>query len=127
MNMNSYVEKKGMVVANDTDKLYQYLKILGDKSKYSIVKNLMDGEICVCDLAEHIGMEQTLMSHHLRTLRAAGLVRSRKVGKWIHYSLDKDAMNEVNVLLQAFLSEKNISDKTCDSHDICCQVTKEEL
>ena len=116
-----------MVVANDTDKLYQYLKILGDKSKYTIVKNLMDGEICVCDLAEQIGMEQTLMSHHLRTLRAAGLVRSRKVGKWIHYSLDKETTNEIGVLVQAFLSESNISDKACDSHGICCQTNQDEL
>lgn len=87
----------------------------------------MNGEICVCDLAEQIGMKQALMSHHLRTLRAVGLGQSRKDGKWIHYSLNKDATNEVSELVQAFLSEGNNSDKTCNLHGICCQINHEEL
>ncbi len=97
-------------------------KILSDDSKYRIVKHLMNGEECVCDIAKDLNLEQSLVSHHLKKLREAGVITDRKVGSWIHCSLSKDFMEEFQGLFEKELSTTKISDKQCNSHDVCCQV-----
>jgi len=81
--------------------------------------HLTKGEVCVCVLSEELGLEQTLVSHHLQTLRDAGLIRDRKVGKWVHCSLNKEKFAEIEDLFQKKLSSKYISDKSCIIHDAC--------
>lgn len=109
----------------EEEKLSNYLKLLADKSRYKIILHLMKGEECVCVLAEKLNLEQTLISHHLQTLREAGLIQDRKVGTWVHYSLNKKIFNEIDNLYQKILNYKNIADKPCISHDICRQLTKQ--
>ncbi len=111
-------------MTKDENKLLSSLKILADQSKYKIILHLMKGEECVCVLADELGLEQTLVSHHLRTLREAGFIQDRKVGTWIHYSLNKKMFEELEVLNQQILNPKNISDKPCSSHDVCRQLSK---
>lgn len=106
------------------EKLLNYLKLLADKSRYKIILHLMKGEECVCVLAEKLGLEQTLVSHHLQTLREEGFIQDRKVGTWVHYSLNKKLFEEMERLYQKLLSIKNISDKLCISHDVCQQLLK---
>jgi len=52
------------------------------------------GEMCVCKIVEALGMGQPAVSHHMASLRHAGLVRHRKEGQWIHYSLNRDAFRD---------------------------------
>lgn len=111
-------------MVKDKEKLLNYIKILADKSRYKIILHLMKGEECVCVLAEKLGLEQTLVSHHLQTLREAGLIRDRKIGTWVHCSLDKSAFVEMEALYQRFLSSNNVSDKPCISHDVCRELTE---
>lgn len=99
--------------------LQKFFKILGDESKFRIILHLAKGEECVCVLADKLGLEQTLVSHHLNTLRDANLIQDRKIGIWVHCSLNKKTFNEMEKLYQKFLTSKNISDKSCDSHEIC--------
>jgi ArsR family transcriptional regulator len=103
----------------EDEKLLNYLKLLADKSRYTIILHLMKGEECVCVLADELGLEQTLVSHHLQILREAGLIQDRKVGTWVHYSLNKKLFEEMERSYQKLLSVKNISDKSCASHDLC--------
>lgn len=64
---------------------------LGDPTRLLIAIALRDGgELCVCDLAWVAGRAQNLVSHHVRRLRAAGLVRSRRDGKMVMYDLTPD-------------------------------------
>ncbi len=70
-----------------TDLLYVF-KALSDETRLRIVKLLEYGELCVCDIVAALGTIQPKVSFHLSTLKEAGLIKDRKQGKWIHYSLD---------------------------------------
>lgn len=110
-----------------TEKLQQLLKILSDESRYKIILHLMKGEECVCVIAEKLDLERTLVSHHLATLRRAGLINDRKVGTWVHCSLDKKVFKEMEKLYQKILSPNNISDNPCTSHEICRSLISENI
>lgn len=66
------------------------LKALADASRLAIVRQLLDGPKHVGEINAMLGLEQTLLSHHLRVLREAGLVNSRRDGKAVLYSLAPD-------------------------------------
>ncbi len=70
--------------------LAEMFKILGDPTRIKILHALSRQELCVCDIAETLGMNQSAVSHQLRTLRGARLVKFRKDGKEAWYSLDDD-------------------------------------
>jgi DNA-binding transcriptional ArsR family regulator len=55
-----------------------------------MVMALMGGEMCVCDLAAFIGLSESAVSHHLRRLKDLSLVKSRRDGQILYYSLDDD-------------------------------------
>jgi ArsR family transcriptional regulator, arsenate/arsenite/antimonite-responsive transcriptional repressor len=63
-------------------------KALSDETRLRILKLLEHGELCVCDIVAAFDMVQPKVSFHLRVLKAAGLVRDRKEGIWMHYRLD---------------------------------------
>jgi ArsR family transcriptional regulator len=67
------------------------LKALADERRMKIVEMLTRGELCVCELAKGLDASDALVSHHVKKLRAAGLVRTRKVGQWLHCSLEPAA------------------------------------
>ena len=78
-------------------------KALGDPTRLSLAAALSDAdELCVCDLAWIAERPQNLVSHHLRTLRSAGVVRSRRDGKMVMYALT----DEGRALLQAVLGRQ---------------------
>lgn len=64
-------------------------KALSDATRLRIVKLLENGELCVCDIVAALDMVQPKVSFHLGTLKEAGLIKDRKQGKWIHYSLNE--------------------------------------
>jgi ArsR family transcriptional regulator, arsenate/arsenite/antimonite-responsive transcriptional repressor len=106
--------------------LSDYLKILSDENKFRIVKHLMRGEECVCTIAQSLGLEQSLVSHHLNKLREAGLITDRKVGSWVHCSLNKEVFEKLEKSFLKELSASNISEKPCCVHQICCQLQEEK-
>lgn len=66
----------------------QVFKLLGDPTRVRLVDALTHGERCVCDLASLVGLSESAISHQLRLLRAARLVRVRRAGRLAFYSLD---------------------------------------
>lgn len=64
-------------------------RALGDETRLGILQLLGDGERCVADLMETSGLGQSLVSHHLRTLRDAGLVTKRAEGRWAYYRVSR--------------------------------------
>ena len=72
-------------------RLAEVFKVLGDRTRIKLLSLLAHKEeLCVCDIAEALGMGQSAISHQLRVLRGARLVKYRKEGKEAFYSLDDD-------------------------------------
>lgn len=63
-------------------------KVFGDGTRVRILAALSEGEMCVCCLSDLLGMEQSAVSHQLRILKSARLIKNRREGKQIYYSLD---------------------------------------
>lgn len=70
--------------------LSELFKVLGDGTRIKIIYALFENEMCVCDIAEFLGMTQSAISHQLRVLKNTRLVKNRKEGKTVFYSLDDD-------------------------------------
>ncbi len=65
----------------------QFFKALGDNTRLRILALLFYGELCVCDITETLNLPQSTVSRHLSYLRNAGLVKSCRKQKWMHYRL----------------------------------------
>ncbi|MBI5056377.1 MAG: metalloregulator ArsR/SmtB family transcription factor [Nitrospirae bacterium] len=72
--------------------LLNVFKALSDETRLRILKIAEKGEICVCDLVSVMDMSQPKISFHLNTLKEAGLLKDRKQGKWVHYSINDSDM-----------------------------------
>ena len=68
--------------------LAELFKVFGDSTRIKILYALFEAEMCVCDIADLLGLTQSAISHQLRLLRAANLVKFTKDGKEVIYSLD---------------------------------------
>lgn len=100
-------------------KLQKLLKLIANENKFMIILHLAQGEACVCDIGEKLGIEQSLVSHHLNSLREAGLISDRKIGTWVHCSLNKQAFDQLSQLFSKHLGSESISDKMCSIHEAC--------
>lgn len=80
--------KRIMLPDEKAQALAQIFKTLGDPTRIRIIFALMQGELCVCDLAEITNSSESSVSHHLRLLRTQKLVKYRREGKNLFYSLD---------------------------------------
>jgi ArsR family transcriptional regulator len=83
-------------------RLLLIFKALSDETRLRILKLLEGGELCVCDIAEALIMAQPNISFHISMLKDAGLVKDRKEGRWIHYSLNLSDMYTRLLLLGIF-------------------------
>lgn len=107
MNVSSHINS---MLKKDLE-LQKYLKIISDESKYRIIRHLADGEDCVCYIAQKLKMERTLISHHLNTLQKAGLIKGRRSGTWIYYSLEKKIFEIIEELFIELLGSASIRGK----------------
>ena len=82
--------KKIMPKEGKLQELADMFKVFGDSTRMKILYILSEEEMCVCDLASLIGISQSAISHQLRILKQARLVKYRRDGKVIFYSLDDD-------------------------------------
>lgn len=87
-----------------------YCKALADPNRMKLVTLLLDGERCGCALLEQCDFTQPTLSHHMKILCEAGLVRARKAGKWSHYSLNVTAMEALGRHLIAMAHAVNASE-----------------
>ncbi|ADG81325.1 ArsR family transcriptional regulator [Thermincola ferriacetica] len=80
--------KNKLLDKNTVLSLAETFKVLGDPTRVQIIHALAQKELCVCDLAALLGMSQSAISHQLRILRNLRLVKYRKEGKIVYYSID---------------------------------------
>ncbi|MBQ5951940.1 MAG: winged helix-turn-helix transcriptional regulator [Lachnospiraceae bacterium] len=75
--------------------LSDLFRIFGDSTRIKILYAMMDGELCVGDIADGLALSQSTVSHQLRILKNAKLVRFRREGKNIYYALDDDHIRTI--------------------------------
>ena len=94
----------------DISSVAQILKAIADKNRVKITYALcQDDELCVCDIANIIGVTVANASHHLRTLHKQGIVKFRKEGKLAFYSLDDEHIRQIMMIALALKKEVKIN------------------
>ena len=93
------------------------LQALAEPNRARIIELLGHGEHCVCDVGGALELSSALVSHHLRVLRAAGLVSERRDGRRVHYALDVARLARLRAVLVTLLSPTNAAETACASSD----------
>lgn len=75
--------------------LAELFKVFGDSTRIRILSALFDEELCVCDIAEALQMNQSAISHQLKILKNAKLIKNRRDGKQMYYSLADDHVRTI--------------------------------
>jgi ArsR family transcriptional regulator len=84
---------------NTTVRQLQRFQAVAEETRIRIVQLLGGGELCVCELQDALGAAQSRLSFHLRKLKDAGVVRDRRDGRWVHYALVPEALEEMRSFL----------------------------
>lgn len=90
--------QKASEIMPDDEKLFnlaEFFKVFGDSTRIRIITSLLSGPMCVCDISELLGMNQSAISHQLRLLKTHRLVKSRREGKSVFYALDDDHVQAI--------------------------------
>lgn len=98
--LHAHEELIGRVNDNMPDEMMLYdlaelYKVFGDSTRIKILYVLFESEMCVCDIAQLLGISQSAVSHHLRVLKQSKLVKFRKEGKSVIYSLTDDHVRTI--------------------------------
>ncbi|MEL1135566.1 metalloregulator ArsR/SmtB family transcription factor [Desulfitobacterium sp. THU1] len=92
-------------------------KALGDPNRLMIMEMLQSTERCACEILEDLHIGQSTLSHHMKILCDSGLVDSRREGKWMHYSINKEGCEAAKKLLDEITSQKennNVGGLKCE-------------
>ncbi len=87
--------QKNMPLETALYDLAELFKVFGDSTRIKIIYTLFTSEMCVCDIASLLGMNQSAISHQLRVLKQSRLVKYRREGKIVYYSLDDDHVKQI--------------------------------
>jgi DNA-binding transcriptional ArsR family regulator len=91
-----------------------FLKLMADPTRRRIFLVLMNGETCNCEMGSLLALPQNLISHHLRQLRQAGLIRARRDAvdrRWIYYAVDREALGRVQRQLGLLFSPDRVGER----------------
>ena len=95
-------------------KMAVVFKAFGDENRLQILALLRSGEKCACKLLDELQIGQSTLSHHMRILCASGVVRGRKEGKWVHYSIDPQGARRAQKLLEQQIGLAEENEKTAE-------------
>ena len=93
----------------DNKRIASMFKAFCDENRLQILDLLRDGERCACSLLDEMQITQPTLSHHMKILCDSGVVVGRKVGKWMHYSISEDGLENVMNYLDILLKTCNAS------------------
>ena len=89
---------------------------LSDETRLALFERLREGEQCVCELMDTMKAAQSRLSFHLKVLKDAGLIRDRREGRWMYYSIDPDAIEELEMVVDTLKQ----AGKSAVSANRCC-------
>ena len=78
------------------------IKALADENRLAIMELLQQGEKCACVLLEELNITQPTLSHHMKLLCDSGMVKGRKEGKWMYYSISKDDVKAFRQMIRSY-------------------------
>ncbi|WP_404312621.1 metalloregulator ArsR/SmtB family transcription factor [Agrococcus terreus] len=93
------------VSAQEAVRMAAVFRAMGDPTRVRLLSLIAageQGEACVCDLTDPVGLSQSTVSHHMRILTEAGLVEREQRGKWAYYSVVRPALDDAAIALRAF-------------------------
>ncbi|MFL5467879.1 MAG: ArsR/SmtB family transcription factor [Gemmatimonadaceae bacterium] len=96
-----------------TERAIELFHALSDETRLDIIELLRKGERCVCELTDTLDAAQSRLSFHLRVLKDAGIVRDRKDGRWVHYELEPEAFEEIEILVSDMKPRLDARAKAC--------------
>lgn len=110
----------------DNSALMDWFKILAEPNRLLLLDQIINGTRCNCELGKSLSLSPNLVSHHLSILAESGLIQSERDtddARWIHYSVNVNALNEVKGLFNQFFDEDRIQPNrsVCGPHKESCQ------
>jgi len=93
----------------DTARAAELFHALSDTVRLEVIELLLNGEHCVCDLMDHLDMAQSKLSWHLKTLSDAGIISSRRDGRWNYYTLEPESLGEARAILDALKPSRRLT------------------
>jgi ArsR family transcriptional regulator, arsenate/arsenite/antimonite-responsive transcriptional repressor len=96
---------------SDTGRAVRLFHALSDETRLSLLQRLRLGERCVCDLTDALDAAQSRLSFHLKVLKDVGLVTDRREGRWMYYTLNREALEQAAELVEALASEPSPSER----------------
>lgn len=90
-------------------------KAFCDENRLQILDMLKSGEKCACKLVDELNISQSTLSHHMKILCDAGIVKGRKDGKWVHYSLDEGGAERAEKMLKSMLTVDAVN----ETNEVC--------
>jgi len=84
----------------DTAQYAAIFKALGDETRIEIINLLKGRSLCACQLLETLKITQPTLSHHMKVLNSAGIVKTQKSGTWSHYQLNSGIINDIDPFIQ---------------------------
>ena len=94
----------------DNKRTASMFKAFCDENRLQILELLQDGERCACRLLDEMKITQPTLSHHMKILCDSGVVVGRKEGKWMHYSISKDGLEDVMNYLNELMKKTKMGD-----------------
>lgn len=105
------------------DELAEVASALGEPKRLQALGMLSQGELCLCDLTEGLGLSSSTVSNHMAILKRAGLVQTRKDGRWMHFRLHESRSGSyASQALSWVIANlpKSVKTKITCSKDACC-------
>src|SRR5215212_3428947 len=93
----------------DTARAAELFHALSDQIRVDVVTLLLDGERCVCDLMSDLGLAQSRLSWHLKTLSDAGIITGRREGRWNYYSLNREALAGAKAIIDSLTPTRRLT------------------
>ncbi len=105
-------------MASEYTETAKVFKAFCDENRLQILELLRSGEKCACKLLDELHIGQSTLSHHMRILCDSGIVRGRKEGKWVHYSIDPAGAERAKQLLN---QQVTVSALCANDEECCCE------
>ena len=123
--MLNYISNEFKPTSKNMEALAERLKVLAEPKRLLIFNLLIEGVQCNCELGDTLQMPPNLISHHLSKLRSVGLVdveRDAVDSRWIYYSVNRAALEELNAAFGAFFDPQRIQPRrlTCGPQALVC-------
>lgn len=96
------ISRKSDTIKTEMNDLLLFAKAISDPIRLRILYALQEGELCVCELADALELRQSTLSTHLQIIRQAGLVQTRREGRWVYYALEPATRPLLDELFAAY-------------------------